>query len=202
MYTSLYTSLYTSCAPPCTRHVHLMYTSLYTSCTSTWARVFWKGQTEASRSSLAYRGLTAWNLTIHLTIQQGRVGIASGYSHEPSAVSNQLHHTKATDGSSVPEHMLGHASCINYVVPAASSDLADSASSRAGDKDPTRYSRNEEGAHRDSAASRDERGAHAGLQGSPAMDRDESRGRDDEDDANDMQRVAEDVDDFLALLAS
>ena len=185
--------MYTSCTPHVHLPVHLLYKYLGTRLLE-----------GSNRSQPELSGLqgTALHLTIHLTIQQGRVGIASGYSHEPSAVSNQLHHTKATDGSSVPEHMLGHASCINYVVPAASSDLADSASSRAGDKDPTRYSRNEEGAHRDSAASRDERGAHAGLQGSPAMDRDESRGRDDEDDANDMQRVAEDVDDFLALLAS
>lgn len=141
-----------------------------------------------------------------LDLVQGRVGIASGYSHEPSRA-RQLNHTQVTDGVRVPEHMLGHASAVNYRIGAE----ADGSSSRLQDDgmDAAGVQRRDRGESAQVPV-RNERGARGGEAGdegrSEAGASGASKGKmlsaSADDDESDMQRVAADVDDFLELLAS
>ena len=161
---------------------------------------------EVMMTTRTFKGLDlSEGLDRSLDLVQGRVGIASGYSHEPSATSNQLHHTAVTDGTSVPVHMQGHASAVNYVVADAANASADLCS-------PPTQACDTASMHANSHAA--QRSAHDGKR-KGAGDEDES-GRCqveggstpggatgvDVDDDEDMLRVADDVDDFFALLAS
>ena len=81
---------------------------------------------EVMMTTRTFKGLDlSEGLDHSLDLVQGRVGIASGYSHEPSATSNQLHHTSVTDGTTVPLHMQGHASAVNYVVAGTANGSSD-----------------------------------------------------------------------------
>lgn len=133
-----------------------------------------------------------------LDLVQGRVGIASGYSHEPSATNSQLSHTQVTDGVRVPGHMEGHASAVNYRVELHGAERPVTRT-QAYEKEGKQASERE----RRNASETDDGGSTWGpgcqVQTSIPMDREVSRGQNDEAD---MQRVAQDVDDFFALLAS
>ena len=127
-----------------------------------------------------------------LDIVQGRVGIASGYSHEPAAATNQLHATSVTE--STPLHMQGHANDINYR-PAAP------VSKSVGEQGGVPRTAEEGAAERaDACAPHGQRGVEAADSHVVVGEDVESRGQGDED--SDMLRVAADVDDFLDLLAS
>ena len=130
---------------------------------------------EVMMTTRTFRGLDlSEGLGRSLDLVQGRVGIASGYSHEPSATSNQLHHTSITDGTTVPAHMQGHASAVNYVVAGTG----------------------------EGRARGDGVGGECHLKERRSVTT-EDRGADvSANDDMDMLRVADQVDDFFALLAS
>lgn len=155
-----------------------------------------------------------------LDLVQGRVGIASGYSHEPSATTNQLVHTRVTDGTRVPAHMEGHASGVNYRVSdqgggeggvggggrSAAEPVVSREQMHKGADDNLENTSGVESSGReygaaseqgDCAGGGDEPGGEVGPRKPTACESEGGR-----DDESDMQRVAEDVDDFLALLAS
>jgi hypothetical protein len=142
-----------------------------------------------------------------LDLVQGRVGIASGYSHEPSARANQLSHTQVTDGVLVPAHMLGHATAVNYRIGA---EVDGSICTLQGDgRDAAGAQLQDMGESVEEAVS-DEREASGGRAGdaerleaeTPGASQGEMPSASTDDHEADMQRVAGDVDDFLALLAS
>jgi hypothetical protein len=132
---------------------------------------------EVMMTTRTFRGLDlSEGLDRSLDLVQGRVGIASGYSHEPSATSNQLHHTCMTDGTTVPAHMLGHASAVNYVVAGTEEGRA------RGD-----------GVIGECHLKEGRSATTASLVGGADVSA---------NDDMDMLRVADQVDDFFALLAS
>ena len=130
---------------------------------------------EVMMTTRTFRGLDlSEGLDRSLDLVQGRVGIASGYSHEPSATSNQLHHTSITDGTTVPAHMQGHASAVNYVVAGTGEGRA--RGDGVGGECHLKERR---------SGMTEDRGADVSA-----------------NDDMDMLRVADQVDDFFALLAS
>jgi len=151
---------------------------------------------EVMMATRTFKGLDVnEGLERSLDLVQGRVGIASGYSHEPSATSNQLHHTHVTDGTRVPSHMRGHASSVNYGVE-GDQRVAVTQGSRRSDGGKIAVA----GESTESpTASTGEGGAASWMGGGTVEEADQKV---ESDGDNDMQQVADDVDDFFALLNS
>ena len=151
---------------------------------------------EVMMATRSFKGLDVnEGLERPLDIVQGRVGIASGYSHEPAAATNQLHATSVTE--STPLHMQGHASDINYR-PAA--PVSKSIGEQGRVPRTTEESVAERADASDACAPHGQGGVGAADLHVVVGEDVESRRQGDED--SDMLRVAADVDDFLDLLAS